>query len=273
MLGFVEVPAGPFLMGSDKKQDPEARDDELPRHTIELPVYYIGRYPVTVAQFRTYIEDTGRKPQDPDSLKGPDNHPVTRVSWHEARAYCDWLTGRLRSWDGTPEPLAVLLRNGAGDGKPWSIILPSEAEWEKAARGADGRIYPWGNEIEPDRANHGETGIGAASPVGCFPAGAGPYGCLDMAGNVWEWTRSLWGKKAEKPDFKYPYDPNDRRRENLKASDDIRRVLRGGAFDYVGGVLRCAIRVRLNPVGGRRNTGFRVSLPPFSSLNSGDSGL
>ncbi|MBU2547261.1 MAG: SUMF1/EgtB/PvdO family nonheme iron enzyme [Proteobacteria bacterium] len=265
MLGFVEIPAGPFLMGSDKKQDPSAYDDELPQHPVTLQGFYIGRYPVTVAQFRAFVEDSGYGPKYAEYIKGLDTHPVAYVTWHDTRAYCDWLTDRLRSWEGTPEPLAGLLRNGSGDGKPWRVILPSEAEWEKAARGKDGRIHPWGDEIDPDRANYDDTGIGATSPAGCFPAGAGPYGCLDMAGNVWEWTRSLWGKERGKPDFKYPYDPADRRRENLKAGDEISRVLRGGAFYYLVRLLRCAFRYRFVPGYRGRLTGFRVSLSPFFS--------
>ena len=158
------------------------------------------------------------------SLRGLPNHPVVAVTWHRALDYCTWLTERLREWAGTPEPLATLLRK---DG--WQVLLPSEAEWEKAARGGDGRIYPWGKEPDPNRANYANTGIDATSTVGCFPGGASAHGVEELSGNVWEWTRSLWGDDWKKPSYRYPYKPDDGR-ENLDAADNIHRVLRGGAF-------------------------------------------
>jgi hypothetical protein len=112
MLGFVEMPAGTFLMGSGTS-DEYAEDDEKPQHTLDLPTYYIGRYPVTVAQFAAFVEASGHTPQDADSLRGQANHPVVWVTWHEALAYCRWLTEVLREWEGTPEPLATLLRDKA----------------------------------------------------------------------------------------------------------------------------------------------------------------
>ncbi len=138
LLGFVEIPAGPFLMGSDKAHDPGAFDDELPQHEVTLPRYFIGRYPVTVAQFRAFVEGRGSRPENPESVQGFANHPVVFVSWYEAQHYCDWLTERLRAWPGTPEPLAsshtprrlagrLAKRSGVGEG----------------GTRPDGRIYPW----------------------------------------------------------------------------------------------------------------------------------
>ncbi|MBU2547390.1 MAG: formylglycine-generating enzyme family protein [Proteobacteria bacterium] len=262
MLGFVQIPAGPFLMGSDRDRDPEADDEELPRHTIILPAFFMGRYPVTVAQFKAFAEATGCGPQSPGALEVPDNRPVAGVTWFEARAFCDWLTERLRSWDGTPEPLASLLRSRSGHGPPWRVTLPSEAEWEKTARGPDGRIHPWGDETDPDRANYTLTAIHETSAAGCFPQGAGPYGCLDMAGNVWEWTRSLWGTRPDHPDFNYPYDPLDGR-EDIEAGDDLLRVLRGGAFTSLEWDLRCAGRSGNAPRGWSLDIGFRAALSRF----------
>jgi len=238
---MVWVPPGPFLMGSDKRRDALANDDELPQHEVILPGYWIGRYPVTVAQFRAFVEASGHQPADSGSLKGPDDHPVVNVVWYDALAYCRWLSERV----GMP------------------VTLPSEAEWEKAARGTDGRIYPWGDE-PPDegRCNFGGN-VGSTTPVGRYsPRGDSPYGCAGMAGNVWEWTRSLWGEDWEKPALKYPYDPEDGR-ENLEAGHDVGHVLRGGAFGDVERFVRCAARIRLNslrylPDYRFRNLGFRL---------------
>jgi formylglycine-generating enzyme required for sulfatase activity len=178
LLGFVEIPAGSFLMGSDKQRDELANDDGLPQHEVVLPTYYIARYPVTVAQFRAFVKASGYAPGYRDSLGGLLNHPVVWVDWSDALAYCDWLTQCLRGWLGTPEPLATLLRQPGG-----RVTLPSEAEWEQA-RGIDGRLYPWGNEPDPDRANCNDTGIGATSAVSCFPRGASLYGLEDLSGIV-----------------------------------------------------------------------------------------
>ena len=238
LLGFVEIGAGPFLMGSDKAHDPEAYDNELPQHEVTLQRYFIGRYPVTVAQFRAFVEDSGHRPVDDASLEGLPNHPVVRVTWYEALKYCDWLTGQLREWPGMPEPLARLVGQ-----EGWRITLPSEAEWEKAARGSDGRIYPWGNEPDPNRANYSDTGIRTTSAVGCFPGGISPYGVHELSGNVWEWTRSLWGE--------YPY-PTDKSgqiyRESMDAGREEGRVCAGrGVRRTSSGVVRCAYRRWYNP--------------------------
>jgi formylglycine-generating enzyme required for sulfatase activity len=117
--------------------------------------------------------------------------------------------------------------------------LPSEAEWEKVARGTDGQRYPWGADPDPDKANYAETGIRTTTPVGCFPGGVSPYGIEEMSGNVLEWTRSLWGESIEKPTFRYPYNPHDGR-EDLQAAAAVRRVLRGGAFWSGPQGVRCA---------------------------------
>jgi formylglycine-generating enzyme required for sulfatase activity len=187
-----------------------------------------------------------------------DTHPVVDVTWHDALAYCKWLTETLEAWEETPEPLATLLRE-----KSWVVTLPSEAEWEKAARSSDGRRYPWGEDPDPNRANYDETGIDATSAVGCFPGGKSPYGVEDLSGNVWEWTRSLWGKNLVKPDFGYPYDPDDGR-EDLDAGDEVRRVVRGGAFGNDTGFVRCASRYNFNPDIRGRLYGFRVVVSPSS---------
>lgn len=208
-----------------------------------------------------------------------DNHPVVGVSWYEALAFTHWLTAR---WRGKMLP------------EGWEISLPSEAEREKGARGGlevpqkkivvwpcelkearaweraknpdVGRAYPWEGEFDSDKTNTIKAGIRATSAVGCFPKGASPYGLLEMSGNVWEWTRSLWGE-----DFGYPYVPGDGR-ENL-ADVGSSRVVRGGAFvDNVRGV-RCAVRGWNHPAYRDDVIGFRVVVSPFFTLSSDPSGL
>jgi formylglycine-generating enzyme required for sulfatase activity len=242
LLGFVETRAGEFVMGEGKET-----------HRVVLPRYFIARYPVTVAQFRAFVEDGGQV-ADPDSIREPATRPVRWVQWSEALAYADWLTARLRAWDGTPEPLASLLRE-ADVGKRWRVTLPSEAEWERAARGAGGRSYPWGEEPPTAaRANYREVGIRRPSAVGCFPGGATPDGVEELSGNVWEWTRSVWTD--------YPYDPADGR-EDLNVLADKHRAVRGGSFGYGAVHLRAAVRLRLWYAD--HGFGFRVVVSPFDS--------
>jgi hypothetical protein len=145
LLGFVEIPAGSFLMGS-LPEDEDASEDEIPQHTVTLPTYYIARYPVTVARFRAFVDEGRYQPRNEDSLHGLPNHPMVNATWYDAVEYCDWLMERLQGWEGTPEPLATVLRK-----EGWQVLLPSEAECEKAARGTDGRIYPWGDEVGQNR--------------------------------------------------------------------------------------------------------------------------
>ena len=217
LLGFIEIPAGDFKMGDDL-------------HRVSLPHYYLARWPVTVAQFAAFVRDSGHEPRDPDCLKGIANHPVVYVTWRDAMAYGRWLNEQLRELArerlATANPLSESERRfwqGLADGA-LGVGLPSEAEWEKAARGGDGRIYPWGNEPDPEKANYVDTGLGGTSAVGCFPGGASLYGCEELSGNVWEWTRSLYADDPYPPEG-----PQRQARENPAAEG--RRVLRGGAFD------------------------------------------
>ena len=252
LLGFVGIPSGPFLMGSDPRYDHEAYPDEAPQHEVDVPSYYIGRYPVTGRQFGAFIEQSGHKPENQGSLYGPPNHPVVWLGWLDAVKYCQWLTVRLREWAGTPEPLASLLRR-----EEWRVTLPSEPEWEKAARGGDARPYPWGDTPDNNRGNFGGTGIMTTSAVGCFPAGMSPYGIEDMSGNVWEWTRSVWGT--------YPY-PTDRlgveAREYLEVREGVRRVRRGGAFFSSPRSVRCSVRLGSGPYPHGGGMGCRVVIRP-----------
>lgn len=252
LLGFVEIPSGPFLMGSTREHDHEAYPDEAPQHEVDVLRYYIGRYPVTGRQFGAFIEQSGHKPENEGSLYGPPNHPVVWLGWLDAVKYCQWLTVRLRDWAGTPEPIASLLRQ-----EGWCVTLPSEPEWEKAARGTDARPYPWGNTPDNNCGNFGGTGIMTTSAVGCFPAGMSPYGIEDMSGNVWEWTRSVWGT--------YPY-PTDRSsleaREYLEVREGVRRVRRGGAFFSSPRSVRCTVRLGSGPYPHGGGMGCRVVIRP-----------
>ncbi len=247
------VKAGPFIMGSNQYSS------EKPEHSVPIPYdYQISRYPITQAQYQAFVDDGGytekwracwtgdgwqwrekEKRTAPRKYGLPfdlSNHPVVEVSWYEAVAFCNWLTARLAQTSEVFKTSEVL-----------TIKLPSEAEWEKAARGTDGRTYPWeGNEADPDKANYDKTGIGATSAVGCFPGGASPCGAMDMAGNVWEWCSS-----AYKP---YPYQADDGREDFTSHSD---KVLRGGGWSNYGSDVRAMDRGRDVTDGRDINIGFR----------------
>ncbi len=214
-------------------------------------------------QRRSYAEWLAGRPADKrsqpywwgDSQWGLPNRPAVGLTWYEALAFCRWLTERLRAsscnlrvWsNGQFVPLHL-------EPKTITVRLPTEAEWEKAARGTDGRRWPWGNEWSVQWANVEETGIGQTCAVGCFPGGRSPYGALDMAGNVWEWTSSLY-----RP---YPYRADDGR-EDLSATG--MRVVRGGCWHAGPKEARCAARGRLVPEHFFHSLGFRVVIPLAST--------
>lgn len=247
LLGFVEVPGGPFTMGSDPAADPLAYDVERwsaaePLGTVELPAFYIGRYEVTVAQYAAFVAATGHAVVEPAALEAPPDHPVANVSWTDALAYTGWLDDRLREGDATPARLRELLTDG------WRVTLPTEAQWEKAARGGDERVYPWGDEPRQDRAVFGAR---SPAPVGSQPCPECPHGLSDMSGNVWEWTRS--------PYQPYPYTEADDR-EGLDT--EALWVMRGGAFNDGPQNIRAPGRGGADPGARRPFLGFRVVLTP-----------
>ncbi|MBI3055864.1 MAG: SUMF1/EgtB/PvdO family nonheme iron enzyme [Betaproteobacteria bacterium] len=236
--GTVAIAAGPFTMGAAA-----GPDDERPVHQVQVAAFEIDRLPVTNAQFAEFLIAIGTHNKngerlfdddDPDARihkignrwsadTGFENHPVVEVPWPGARDYCAWRGKRL----------------------------PTEAEWEKAARGTDGRKYPWGN-TPPDRtrgqfaARYNDT-----APVDAFPAGASPYGVLDMAGNAWEWVSSSY-----RP---YPYDANDGRED--QKSGPV-RATRGGGHDSPAEETTTTQRGRYlsrNPRSGHHNIGFRCA--------------
>jgi formylglycine-generating enzyme required for sulfatase activity len=251
---WCKVPAGPFLMGS-ANDDEMALGSEKPQHRNDLITkgFLISRYPITNAQFaafagaggyreRRYWTEAGWRWKEGEGWTGPydygepfslPNHPVVGVSWYEAVAFCHWLTEQLRQ----------SRRLSARE----QITLPTESQWEKAARGTDGRIYPWGSEADPNRANYRETGIGTTSAVGCFPGGASPYGVEDLSGNVWEWSRTKW-----EGNYKDYRDDNDLR-------GDATRMLRGGSWSFDPYTLRSAYRNRALLVARYDSHGFRCA--------------
>ena len=250
-IDWVVIPAGPFTMGSDKRRDPLAWDDETPQFTCTLiqEPYRISRYPVTVAQYRCFVEAGGYRERrfwtkagwawrEAEGITGPeefgesfqrDNHPVVGVSWYEAVAYCRWLSEVLG----------------------YQVRLPTEAEWEKAARGEDGRIWPWGDEEPTAEHCNFDRKVGHTTPVGSYPRGASPYGVLDMAGNVWEWCSTKWR--------------DDYKGYQKRVDDDLEgkalRVLRGGSWLYNLPRVRCAYRYGPGPNVRVNILGFRVVAP------------
>lgn len=245
LLGFVEIPAGPFVMGSDPGVDSLAFDiewwgDGRVQGTVDLPRYYLARFETTVAQYAAFVRATGHPLPDLRTLQAPPDHPVAFVAWPDAVEYARWLDETLRGLPATPGPLRALLEDG------WRVTLPTEAQWEKAARGSDARIYPWGDEPDRRRANYRAL---STAPVGSFGCPDCTYGLADMAGNVWEWTRS--------PYQPYPYDEAD---DHAGLSSDALWVMRGGSFGDPERFVRGANRGGADPGARRPFIGFRVAL-------------
>lgn len=243
---FVEIPAGPFTMGADRARDPQAFDNErwsaaVGEGTVDLPAFFIARREVTVAEFSRFAQ-SGKWKVDPRALTGSPDHPVAFVSWPDAIAYTRWLQSELKSSPATSPHIAQALRDG------WRVTLPTEAEWEKAARGMDRRRFPWGDEPRRDRANFGSGGTVPAGGIAC-PECA--FGLSDMAGNVWEWTRS--------PYQPYPYDPSDDRNGLDK---DALWVMRGGGFADGPQLIRTTARGAAEPGARRPFIGFRIVVSP-----------
>jgi len=224
-MEMVLVPAGEFVMGSDEGD----YDDEHPQHKIYLDVYYLGKYPVTNGQYKEFLEETGHdEPEswDEDEFNQPDQ-PVVGVSWNNAVAFCRWLSKKT----------GEIYR------------LPSEAEWEKAARGTDARTYPWGEEAPSSYHSNINKEVGGTTEVGSYPAGKSPYGCYDMFGNVWEWCNDWYdGDYYKNSPYKNPKGPNN----------GECRVLRGGSWiNIANGVVCAASRVRLYLDARNNWSGFR----------------
>ncbi len=259
-LDLQHVPAGEFLMGGDPTKDSRADLDEQPQHKVYLDEYFIGKYPVTVAQFAAFTKATsyqttaekkgsgrGWTGSQCDEIQGASwqfphgpgtdveqkaDHPVTQVSWEDAAAFCAW----------------------ASEAAGRKLRLPTEAEWEKAARGTDDRVYPWG-EVEPDaeRCNF-EMNVQDTTPVGKYsPQGDSPYGCADMAGNVWEWCRDWYAKEY------YASSPAENPAGTAFGKS---HALRGGSWYGNGYLVRVSSRGWDTPTHRNSYLGFRCAFSP-----------
>jgi formylglycine-generating enzyme required for sulfatase activity len=242
---MVLIADGEFLMGT-RGEDVDAIakkrgvgrtfiEREVPQREVFVQEFEIGKYQVTNFQYQAFVQDTGHQSpghwegnQYPDGL---DDHPVVNVSWHDAVAYCEWLSERT--------------------GKPYR--LPTEIEWEKAARGTDGREWPWGNEWDESKCNTAEGGLGTTTPLGQYsPNGDSPYGVADMAGNAREWCAD-WFKAY--PGNSFPHE----------SYGETVRVLRGGSWSDYQGFARCASRDWGGPHYGWHYVGFRCTKSSLSS--------
>lgn len=287
------IPQGEFQMGFTAEEAEKSWEKiSTPQHLVDVAAFQISRYPVTNAQFACFVAAGGYKDerywQEPkaalDWLRGskadlsllddnPDlkknyedwlagektrlqpwfweqrkwnnpNHPVVGVSWYEALAFCNWL-------------------NASGEFPGKTVRLPTEAEWEYAARGSQGLRYAWGNDADERLGNYKETGLGQTSAVGLFPVGEAfaeqQVALYDMTGNVWEWTSSQWGKKFGSPDFTYTqWAVQEKQRDNL--NEHALRINRGGSWYISTDFVRCAIRGGFPPNYRNDNLGFRLLL-------------
>jgi formylglycine-generating enzyme required for sulfatase activity/class 3 adenylate cyclase len=240
---MVVIPAGEFSMGEGGE-----------KHELLLLDYQLSKYPVTYAEYARFIEaggyqdksfwteagwiEIGQIQNEPrywqDVRFNKPNQPVIGLSWYECVAYCRWMS--------------------AESGQLYR--LPTEAEWEKGARGVDGRVYPWGNEFEASRLNTraGDQQVCTITPVGIYPTGVSPFGLFDCAGNVWEWCATRWKKP-------FPYDVNQDEWQADYLEGQNLRVLRGGSWNYKAEVTRCGYRFKFQPYGWTGRGSFRVCSP------------
>ena len=224
---MVEIPEGFFKMGTDGGNAGEA-----PRHEVFLPRYEIALYPVTNRHYESFlaVHPARAIPLHWDGPSAPGDradHPVVNINWDEATAYAGWLGQQLDR----------------------AFRLPTEAEWENAARGGDGRAYPWGTDFDAGRCNVRGHGPGTTTAVDRYPGGTRPCGAMDMAGNVAEWC-SDWHRQGY---------ASERGRNPLGPSTGEHRVVRGGSWRYSVDAARCAARYWSPPEHRRDNTGFRLA--------------
>ena len=251
-IEWVDIPAGTFLMGSTPEEAEAAYKDaklrsslleqhtfdaEVPQHRVSLAAYQMSRYEITNAQYRAFVEATGRPTprghngEDTwtDETFNADNQPVVGVTWFDAQAFAEWIGGSL----------------------------PTEAQWERAARGTEGQTYPWGNA--PPKARHHANfarRYNRPMPVGTFAKGTSPEGIADLGGNVWEWCLDEYSPTFYQDGLRTENPMNLRYRDVLRA-----RVIRGGAWDVGSAFLRSALRFKFYPLDSTHTIGFRVIRP------------
>jgi len=214
---MIYIPEGEFIMGTSDaqiksllRQFPDWKcswfDNEKPQRRVYLDGYWIYKYEVTVAQYRKFCDETGRKMPEKPKWGWQDDHPIVKVNYNDAVAYCNWA----------------------------KVQLPTEAQWEKAARGTDGRIWPWGNQWDANKCNNYETGPKKTTPVDSHPQGTSPYGVMDMVGNVWEWCADWYDKNY--------YQNSPTRNPQGPSRSTLGRVLHGGSWYYDPVDIRVACR-------------------------------
>lgn len=239
-LEFVKIPKGVFLMGS-RDGNELAYDSEKPQHSIDLAYdFWMAKFILTNEQYAEFLD---KKKHPVDDWQKKKDHPVVKVSWDDALLYCQWFNEKYKT---DLQKAGNLI-----------VRLPTEAEWEKAARGTYANEWPWGNEFDQNKCNSNEGKKGGTTPVGAYSAlgGDSPYGCADMVGNVWEWTHTLYKE--------YPYNAKDGR-EDEKSRE--RRVLRGGSFYSLHRLARCAFRGDYSPGSRDADIGFRICVSPIAPL-------
>lgn len=257
---MVSIPSGDFMMGTSYKQieymlehepwadewhEKEMFHVEQPYHKVFVPAFEIARHPVTNFEYHLFIWESGyRAPKTWLGFHYTEEvafHPVAGVSREDALAYCEWLQ-------------KALVKATGEDPENFIYRLPSEAEWERAARGDDDRIYPWGNDFDPWRCNTADSRLGGTSQVGCYsPSGDSPCEAADLAGNVWEMTGTVL-----RP---YPYKPDDGRED--PSPNDI-CAIRGGAWYYSHKLARCTSREGVLRGFTSPALGFRLARTPLS---------
>lgn len=238
---LLDQPSGPAAIGVDA---PDGDASCRPRHLVDLSPYRLSRTVVTNRQYLAFVAATGHPCPDHwatgTDLRTAADLPVVMVSWLDAARYCQWLADEI----------------GAG----WRVRLPSEVEWEAAAGNRSGDPYPWGKVWQPMAANTRAAGLGAVVATGRFPSGVNATGCHDLIGNVWEWTRSRWGRSGRAPAFGYPYRSGDGREAEAGLDKPMRFVVRGGAYYYANECANSYTRNRMYATDRHPAGGFRVAV-------------